>query len=52
MEFIKRRILAVPAVYLCWALDQIPAYYEGRWYRHGQLGCRLGLARFWGRWSS
>lgn len=28
-------------------LDRVPAYEDGRWYRHGQWGCRLGLHRFW-----
>jgi hypothetical protein len=29
------------------ALDQIPAYEDGRWFRHGQWGCQLRLSRFW-----
>jgi hypothetical protein len=31
------------------ALDQLPAYQDGKWYRYGQWGCRLQLARYWGR---
>jgi hypothetical protein len=29
------------------ALDQLPAWQEGSWHRHGQWGCRLGLHRYW-----
>lgn len=31
------------------ALDRIPAYEDGRWYRYGDWGCRYQLARFWYR---
>lgn len=31
------------------SLDAMPAYERGRWYRYGQWGCRLRLARFWWR---
>ena len=30
-------------------LDAVPTYEHGRWYRYGQWGCRLRLARFWWR---
>lgn len=29
------------------ALDSVPLYEDGRWYRYGQWGCRLRLWRFW-----
>lgn len=29
------------------ALDRVPAYEDGTWYRHGCWGCRLGLSRWW-----
>jgi hypothetical protein len=28
-------------------LDRVPAYEDGRWYRRGDWGCRLGLHRWW-----
>ncbi len=30
------------------ALDRIPAYEDGRWYRYGDWGCQLGLWKIWG----
>lgn len=45
--------LAKALAWLIWladeALDRLPAYESGRWYRYGQWGCRLGLRRLWGR---
>jgi hypothetical protein len=29
------------------ALDNVPCYEDGRWYRYGDWGCRLRLARLW-----
>jgi hypothetical protein len=29
------------------ALDRVPAYEGGRWYRYGDWGCRLRLSRYW-----
>lgn len=28
-------------------LDKIPEYRDGRWYRYGDWGCRLGLGKLW-----
>lgn len=30
------------------ALDRIPRYEDGRWYRYGDWGCQLCLSRWWG----
>ena len=29
------------------ALDCLPAYEDGQWYRYGDWGCRLRLYRIW-----
>jgi hypothetical protein len=29
------------------ALDRIPTYEDGHWFRKGGWGCRLGLHRWW-----
>ena len=29
------------------ALDRVPRREEGRWYRFGDWGCQLQLARYW-----
>ena len=39
-----RLLLVVVTERLCRILDAIPRYCEGRWYRHGDWGCQLGLA--------
>lgn len=31
------------------SLDAVPTYENGRWWWHGQWGCRMRLARFWWR---
>jgi len=31
---------------LCGVLDCIPRCSEGRWYRYGDWGCQIGIARF------
>lgn len=30
-----------------WLLDCVPSREDGRWYRHGNWGCRLRLHRIW-----
>lgn len=43
--------LAQALRWLAWvtdtALDHLPAYEDGRWYRYGDWGCRLRLHRVW-----
>jgi hypothetical protein len=45
-----KRLIGNASVYLCAALDAIPCREDGRWYRHGQWGCRWGFSRLWARW--
>lgn len=46
-----KRHFSETLLYPCAVLDRIPAYEDGRWYRHGAWGCRLGLSKPWGWWG-
>lgn len=30
---------------LCHALDNIPTYEDGQWFRYGDWGCQIGLSK-------
>ena len=43
MSRLVRRLAGYALIYGCAGLDWLP-WYDRRWYAHGQLGCRFGLA--------
>lgn len=46
-----KRLVGNASVYVCNALDHIPARWEGHWHLHGQWGCRFHVCRPWALWG-